>query len=82
MASHTLRRLSRTTFRVGAAGAAFGSQRIHTQSAAAEWGYVTDVEGNLDYWRSYVQISRVLSRQSDGTSLGAGPIGAHALTHI
>lgn len=29
--------------------------------------YVTDVEGNFDYWQRYISISRVLSRQPSGT---------------
>jgi len=32
-------------------------------------GYCTDIEGNLDYWKRYVNMSRVLARTSNGIIL-------------
>lgn len=30
------------------------------------WSYVTDVEGNFNYWNEYIRISRAVSRNSNG----------------
>ena len=35
---------------------------------SATTGYVTDIEGNYDYWERYIHISRVL-RRSESSSL-------------
>lgn len=32
-------------------------------------GYCTDIEGNLDYWRRYIEISKVLEQRDEGVTL-------------
>eukprot|EP00658_Telonema_sp_P-2_P051578 TRINITY_DN3965_c0_g1_i3.p1 TRINITY_DN3965_c0_g1~~TRINITY_DN3965_c0_g1_i3.p1 ORF type:complete len:470 (-),score=104.96 TRINITY_DN3965_c0_g1_i3:64-1473(-) len=44
--------------------------------APREWGYVTDVEGNLGFWNNYVKISKVLSRDPRTGEVRLKP-GAH-----
>jgi hypothetical protein len=29
-------------------------------------GYVTDIEGNLNYWHKYLEVSKVLRKDADG----------------
>lgn len=39
---------------------------LQQRSSLSTIGYVTDVEGNLDYWRRYVSLSKVLERDRSG----------------
>ena len=35
-------------------------------AASRVWSYVTDVEGNVNYWNNFINISRVVNREEDG----------------
>merc|ERR1711871_1833244 len=43
------------------------SRSTLTERASPEWGYATDVEGDLHFWNKYVELSRVLNRDTNGT---------------